>query len=149
MYSREFHRIYIQVGLTSSVLDSPRTFFQYSTIFLIPSCSLLCHPSLIDLHVYVCARLSSHTICYAFSLFTSPFFVSLKFVFPLFWTNFYVSSKRLGHLHFKRECQKQYFELFCSYKKKRFHYETGWVNSAVWRNVSFAPSSYLLNKTNK
>ena len=28
--------------------------------------------------LYVCVRPSSHTLCYAFSLFTSPFFVSLE-----------------------------------------------------------------------
>ena len=37
----------------------------------------------------VCVRLSSHTLCYAFSSFTSTYFVSLELVvFPLFWTNF-------------------------------------------------------------
>ena len=69
---------------------------QNSNISLIPSCSLL---FIFIIHLwltymfYVCALclcspFVSHSICHAFSLFSSPFFVSLKLVFPLFWTNF-------------------------------------------------------------
>ena len=39
----------------------------------------------VEFVLFVCVRLSSHTQCHAFSLFTSPFFVSLELVvFPLF-----------------------------------------------------------------
>ena len=83
------------VGLTSSVLDSPRTFFQYSTISLTPFHPLLCYPSLIDLYVLclcsVFVFVPRLTLCYAFSFFIFPLF---RFTWtrrlPLFWTKFWM-----------------------------------------------------------
>ena len=71
----------------------------------------------VEFVLFVCVRLSSHTQCHAFSLFTSPFFVSLELVvFPLFWTKFWMCHLILLRLYIL------YIFLFIQYMRSCIRY---------------------------
>ena len=77
-----FHELHIQKGYSHLFWIHLKP-FSISTIFLIPSRSLLCYPSLTDLICsmfvfHVCARL--YVMISHFVIFTFPFFVLLELV---------------------------------------------------------------------